>query len=176
MRESHRLIPVIDAALIRRTVRRLGRTIDREYKGKDPVVVCILKGSFIFCADLVRELSIPLEIDFIGVKSYGSSTRSSGFVRVTKELDVDVSGRHVLVVEDIADTGRTLRYLLGLLVDKHPASIRVCALVDKRRRGTDPPVDYLGFRLGKVFLVGYGLDYAERFRHLEGLYRISGVR
>lgn len=176
MEESHTLIPVITAPRIKGAVKALAGAISRDYAGKDPLIVCILKGSFIFCADLVREITVPVEMDFMGMRSYGMSSRTSGFVRVTKELDADAAGRNVIVVEDIVDTGGTLRHLLDLLRDRNPASIKICALVDKRKKGEKPPVDYLGFRKGKAFLVGYGLDFGERFRNLKGLYRISGVR
>ncbi len=173
---SHRLIPAITAPRIKRAVKALARAISKDYLGKEPVVVCILKGSFIFCADLIREITIPVKIDFIGMKSYGAATRSSGVVHVTKDLEVDIRGKDVIVVEDIVDTGGTMKHILNLLKEKRPATVKVCALVDKRKTWVRPSVDYLGFRQGRAFLVGYGLDIGERYRQLKGLYRIGEGR
>lgn len=168
-------MPAIGATRIKKAVGRLARAIRRDYMRKSPIIICILKGSFVFCADLIREIKLHVEIDFIGVKSYGASTRSTGSVRVTKELEANLAGKDVVVVEDIVDTGGTLRHLLKILKEKRPASIRLCALVDKRKKGSQPEVDYLGFRMGKAFLVGYGLDLNEKYRQLNGLYRIETV-
>jgi hypoxanthine phosphoribosyltransferase len=118
---------------------------------------------------------LDVEIDFIGLKSYGSSFRSSGNVRITKKLEANLEGKDIIVVEDIVDTGGTLKRLIKVLKKKKPASIRICALVDKRDKGSRPGVDYLGFRMGKAFLVGYGLDLGEKYRQLKGLYRIETV-
>jgi len=175
MRQSSLLVPAIRAARIKKAVGRLARAIRRDYMRKSPVIICILKGSFIFCADLIREIKLNVEIDFIGLKSYGASFRSSGNVRVTKKLETNLEGKDVIVVEDIIDTGGTLRRLIKILKEKRPASIRLCALVDKRKKESQPRVDYLGFRMGKAFLVGYGLDLNEKYRQLKGLYRIETV-
>jgi hypoxanthine phosphoribosyltransferase len=148
-------------------VRELGEVISRDYSGKNPVVIGILKGSLIFMADLIRRLTIPLSIDYVAVSSYGRSTDSSGVVRIVKDLDEPIEGRHVLVVEDIVDTGLTLRYLLDNLQSRGPLSIAVCVFLDKpSRRKVDIVPDYCGFEIPDEFVVGYGLDYAENYRNM----------
>ena len=145
----------------------MGRIITEDYRDKDLVVVGILKGSVIFLSDLVRNISLPLSIDFIAVSSYGSGTSSAGDVKLLKDLDTPVEGKDVLIVEDILDSGITLRYIMSLMVVKKTASIRLCALLDKpgRRRAPVTP-DYTCFTVPDEFLVGYGLDYAEKYRNL----------
>jgi hypoxanthine phosphoribosyltransferase len=148
-------------------VKELGEVISRDYQGKDPVVIGILKGSLIFMSDLIRRLTIPLSIDYVAVSSYGRSTDSSGVVRIVKDLDEPIEGRHVLVVEDIVDTGLTLRYLLDNLQSRGPQSVAVCVLLDKpSRRKVDIKPDYCGFEIPDEFVVGYGLDYAENYRNM----------
>lgn len=148
-------------------VRELGELISRDYSGKNPVVIGILKGSLIFMSDLIRRLTIPLNIDYVAVSSYGRSTDSSGVVRIVKDLDEPIEGRHVLVVEDIVDTGLTLRYLLDNLQSRRPLSVAVCVLLDKpSRRKVDIKPDYCGFEIPDEFVVGYGLDYAENYRNM----------
>ena len=148
-------------------VRELGEQISDDYLDKDLVVVCVLRGSFIFVSDLVRSIKIPLAVDFISISSYGSGTTSSGVVRFLKDLDEEISGRHVLVVEDIIDTGTTLKYLLENLQTRKPASIKVCTLLSKpERRKVEIAIDYNGFVVPDHFVVGYGLDYAEKYRNL----------
>ena len=148
-------------------VRELGEQISADYLDKDLVVVCVLRGSFIFVSDLVRSINIPLAVDFISISSYGSGTTSSGVVRFLKDLDEEISGRHVLVVEDIIDTGTTLKYLLENLQTRKPASIKVCTLLSKpERRKVEIAIDYNGFVVPDHFVVGYGLDYAEKYRNL----------
>lgn len=148
-------------------VRELGELISRDYSGKNPVVIGILKGSLIFMSDLIRRLTIPLNIDYVAVSSYGRSTDSSGVVRIVKDLDEPIEGRHVLVVEDIVDTGLTLRYLLDNLQSRGPLSVAVCVLLDKpSRRKVDIKPDYCGFEIPDEFVVGYGLDYAENYRNM----------
>ncbi len=145
----------------------LGRIISEEYSGKDLVIVSVLRGGVIFVADLVREVSIPLTIDFMAISSYGPSTDTSGVVRVIKDLEENIVGRHVLIVEDIIDTGLTLSYLLRSLKAREPASIDVCVLLDKSaRRIVDLPIRYKGFDVPDVFVVGYGLDYRQKYRNL----------
>jgi len=156
-------------------VNRLATEIRRDYADKNPLMVGILKGSFVFLSDLVRALKMPLEIDFIRAASYGPGTVTSGEVRITKDVDSTVEGRDVIVIEDIVDTGLTLNAIIKHLKSKNPASIKVCALLDKpAMRRVDVKVDYLGFDLGKErgFLVGYGLDYNEGYRYLPGIYVI----
>lgn len=152
---------------IARRVAELGRQITADYQGRSLCVVGILKGAIIFLADLVRSISLPLTLDFMAVSSYGHATASSGVVRILKDLDTHIAGRHVLIVEDIIDSGLTLRYLLNLLAARQPASLRTCVFLDKpARREVEVPLDYVGFAIPDVFVVGYGLDYAEDYRHL----------
>lgn len=158
---------LIDAETIQKRVRELAAQIDRDYIGMDCLLlVGILKGAFIFLADLARELQTPHVVDFMAVSSYGM-TATSGAVRIILDLRVPIEGRHVLLVEDIVDTGNTLRYLQATLASRHPASLRTCVLSRKERPGSDDiPVDYLGFTIPDVWVVGYGLDYADTHRTL----------
>jgi len=159
------LIPAED---IQAKVREMGEQIAHDYAPfGDLLLVGVLKGCIMFMVDLARAIHIPLALDFIATSSYGKSTESSGVVRLLKDLDTDIAGRHVLIVEDIIDSGLTLDYLRGQLVRRNPASLRVCALLNKpERRIADVPVDYLGFDIPNEFVVGYGLDYGERYRNL----------
>ena len=148
-------------------VRELGEEISREYEGRDLFLVGVLKGAVFFLSDLMRHLSVPCEVDFMAVASYGSSTDSSGVVRILKDLDAPIEGREVLIVEDIVDSGLTLSYLLRTLRAREPASLEVCALLTKpERRKVELPIKYVGFEIPNRFAIGYGLDYAERFRNL----------
>jgi len=150
-------------------VAELGAQISRDYAGKDLLLVCILKGANMFLADLVRHITIPLSYDFVAVSSYGADTKSSGVVRILKDLDESAESKHVLVVEDIVDTGLTLRlsYLLENLRSRRAASVKVCTLLDKpARRRVDVPVDYFGFKVEDQFVVGYGMDYQGKYRSL----------
>ncbi|MEI7771478.1 MAG: hypoxanthine phosphoribosyltransferase [Chloroflexales bacterium] len=153
---------------IQARVRELGAQISADYReAGNLLLVGVLKGCAMFMMDLVREIDIPLSFDFIAVASYGQSTESSGVVRMLKDLDVDLAGRNVLIVEDIIDSGLTLAYLRGQLLRRSPASLRICTLLNKpERRTADVSVDYLGFDIPNEFVVGYGLDYAERYRNL----------
>jgi hypoxanthine phosphoribosyltransferase len=158
---------LLDAETIAERVRQLGSELARDYAGRDPVFVSILKGALPFLADLMRATPIPLALDFLEVSSYGNSTESSGVVRVLKDLANPIEGRHVLVVEDIIDTGLTLNYVMEHLRAQRPASIRLCALLDKPARRIVPlQIDYRGFEIPDKFVIGYGLDYAERYRNL----------
>ena len=148
-------------------VRQLGEEISRDYEGRDLLLVGVLKGAIFFLADLMRHIEVPCELDFMAVASYGSSTQSSGVVRILKDLDVAIEGRDVLIVEDIVDSGLTLSYLLRALRARGPASLEVCALLTKPdRREVDLPIRYMGFEIPNRFAIGYGLDHAERFRNL----------
>ena len=148
-------------------VERLGREISRDYEGKMPLVVSVLKGAFIFVADLVREMDIPCTMDFMSLSSYGCGTKSSGEVKIIKDLDTNIEGRHVIVVEDILDSGVTLSYLLKLLAARNPASISLCVLFDKPARHVKPVcIQYKGADVPDEFIVGYGLDYNEKYRNL----------
>lgn len=146
-------------------VKELGAQISADYQGEELLVVGILKGALIFMADLVRNISVPVSLDFMAVSSYGASTESSGVVRILKDLERSIEGKHVLIVEDVVDTGLTLKYLLENLKARKPASIKVCTLLDKpQRRTADVTADYNGFVIPDDFVVGYGLDYAEKYR------------
>jgi hypoxanthine phosphoribosyltransferase len=148
-------------------VRQLAAEIDRDYVGKELLLIGVLKGAFFFLADLMRSLQTPSEVDFMAVSSYGSSTDSSGVVRILKDLDAPLEGRHVLIVEDIVDSGLTLQYLMRTLETRGPASLEVCALLTKpERRQVETPARYVGFEIPDKFAIGYGLDYAERYRNL----------
>lgn len=152
---------------IQTRTKELARQISADYAGKDLVLVCILKGGITFLADLMREMTVPHAIDFMAISSYGASTESSGIVRILKDLDASIDGRHVLIVEDIIDTGRTLNYILANLQTRHPASLRVCTLLNKpSRREIQIPLAYVGFQVPNEFVVGYGLDYVEKYRNL----------
>lgn len=152
---------------IQARVRELGQEISRDYQGRRVHLVGILKGAVIFLADLVRHLSVDLEVDFMAVSSYGKGSSSSGAVQILKDLDRPIEGQHVLIVEDIVDTGLTLRYLMENLKARNPASLKICALLDKPdRRKVEIEADYVGFRIPDRFVVGYGLDYAECYRGL----------
>lgn len=173
---------LISEEALRAKVRELGTQIAADYEGKNPLLVSVLKGATIFVADLIREMDIPLGIDFIATSSYGNGDASSGVVRILMDLESSISGRHVLVVEDIVDTGNTLNYLLHLLSSREPASLKLCVLLDKpERREVEVKADYTGFQIPDLFVVGYGLDYAEKYRNLPfigvlkpELYRSSG--
>ena len=148
-------------------VAEIARQIDADYAGKDLMLISVLRGSFIFMADLCRAIRLPCTLDFMSVSSYGKGVSSSGQVQITKDLSEDISGRNILVVEDILDSGNTLSYLLKVLENRGPASIRLCTLLDKPERRVKPvEVHYTGFTIPDAFVVGYGLDYAERYRNL----------
>ena len=158
---------LIDERTIAAKVRELGKAIADDYRGKDVVLVSILKGALPFLADLMRQMPIPLALDFLEVSSYGEATESSGVVRILKDLAKPIEGRDVVVVEDILDTGQTLAYVIEHLRSKQPASVRLCTLLDKPARRIVPiRIDYRGFEIPDKFVVGYGLDYAERYRNL----------
>jgi hypoxanthine phosphoribosyltransferase len=161
---------LVQADELQHRVRQLGAEITRDYAGppaRDLLLIGVLKGAFLFLADLMRHLEVGCEVDFMAVASYGSSTESSGVVRILKDLDAPLEDRHVLIVEDIVDSGLTLQYLLRTLEARGPASLEVCALLTKpSRRTVDLPVRYTGFEIPDKFAIGYGLDYAERYRNL----------
>jgi len=167
-------IPVLSREAIQHAVASLAEKISADYNGRHLVLVGVLKGAFIFLSDLVRQISMPVEIDFVCAASYGSGTSTSGRVRLTKKLDVDIEGKDVLVVEDIIDTGLTLACLIEYLESFAPRSLRVCALIDKHeRRQKKIQADYVGQVIPEGFLVGYGLDYDEHYRNLPGIYHLK---
>jgi hypoxanthine phosphoribosyltransferase len=158
---------LIQAADLERRVRELAAEVSRDYEGKDLVLIGVLKGAVFFLSDLMRNLTVPCEVDFMAVASYGSATRSSGVVRILKDLDAVIENRDVLIVEDIIDSGLTLQYLLRNLADRNPRSLEVCALLIKpERRKVDLETRYTGFEIPDRFAIGYGLDHAERYRNL----------
>ncbi|HTU31587.1 MAG TPA: hypoxanthine phosphoribosyltransferase [Solirubrobacteraceae bacterium] len=158
---------LVGAEDLNRRVGELAEEINRDYAGRDLLLIGVLKGAVFFVSDLMRRLTIPVEVDFMAVASYGSATRSSGVVRILKDLDAVIEGRHVLIVEDIVDSGLTLQYLLRNLAGRHPASLEVCALLIKpERRKVDLKTRYVGFEIPDEFAIGYGLDHAERYRNL----------
>jgi hypoxanthine phosphoribosyltransferase len=159
--------PLLTSEIIADRVRELGAMITRDYEGRSLVLVSILKGSFIFAADLVRAIALPLRIEFLGVRSYGQGTTSSGVVQITQDLNNPIEGEDVLLVEDIVDTGLTVAHLLDLLRTRLPRTLKVCALLHKPARLCTPiPIEYLGFTIDDHFVVGYGLDRAEAYRNL----------
>ncbi len=148
-------------------IEELGAKISADYAGQTVHLVCVLKGAVFFMCELAKRITVPVTMDFMSASSYGSSTKSSGVVKIVKDLDEPLKDRHVLVVEDIVDSGRTLSYLIKMLGDREPASIKLCTLLDKpERRVTDVKVDYTGFEIPDEFVVGYGLDYDQRYRNL----------
>jgi hypoxanthine phosphoribosyltransferase len=158
---------LIDEETLAARVAELGADVSADYQGRDLLLIGVLKGAVFFMADLMRHLTVPCEVDFMAISSYGDSTDSSGIVRILKDLDINIEGRHVLVVEDIIDSGLTLSYLMRNLESREPATLEVCALLTKpARREIDVPVRYVGFEIPNKFVVGYGLDFAERYRNL----------
>lgn len=158
---------LISEEQIRKRIGELAEEIRSDYEGKRPLFIGVLKGSFVFLGDLIREMDIDLEVDFMSTSSYGDATTTSGVVRLTKDLDVAIEGRDVIIVEDIVDTGLTLRYLCNLLRQRLPSSLAVCTLLDKSaRREVDVQIDYCGFDIEDGFVVGYGIDYAQKYRQL----------
>lgn len=155
-----------DRTQLQQRITEMGKQISSDYMGKELLVVGILKGAFIFMADLIRQLDVPVEVDFMDVSSYGLSTSSSGEVRIIKDLENSIHNKDVLIVEDIVDTGLTLKYITEILKKRNPRSLRICCLLDKpSRRKTDISPDYVGFSIPDKFVVGYGLDYAEQYRN-----------
>ncbi|MCK4357715.1 MAG: hypoxanthine phosphoribosyltransferase [Candidatus Cloacimonetes bacterium] len=158
---------LISKDTIQKKIKELGAQISRDYKGKVPILISILKGGVIFLVDLMHNINIPIEIEFLGVASYGSSTKSSGIIKLTKDCNYDISGRDIILVEDIIDTGLSLKYIMNLLKNKNPNSIKICVLLDKAEaHKQDIKIDYKGFTVPNEFIVGYGLDYKEKYRNL----------
>jgi hypoxanthine phosphoribosyltransferase len=158
---------LIDEGRLQERISEIALRVSADYAGREPLVIGVLKGAVFFIADLLRRLTVPCELDFMAVSSYGSSTHSSGVVRILKDLDVPIAGRHVLVVEDVIDSGLTLSYLMKNLASRQPASLEICTLLTKPgHRRLNIPIRYVGFDLPDSFVIGYGLDYAERYRNL----------
>ncbi len=168
-----KLVERISPQAIEQRVQTLADELNADYADREVVCVCVLKGAYCFFADVVRRLTMHPMVDFVRLASYGNSTATSGKVIFSKDLEIDITDKHVLVFEDIVDTGRSMAFLLSVLEKRGPASVRVCSLLDKaERREVDVKVDYCGFPLEEGFVVGYGLDYAERYRELPGVYEI----
>jgi hypoxanthine phosphoribosyltransferase len=166
---------LIDAEKIAARVKEMGAQITKDYAGKEIVLVPVLKGSFVFAADLARHIDLELSIDFLGLRSYGDGTESSGVVQITSDLSKPIEGKHVIVVEDIVDTGLTMQYLFENLETRHPASVKLASLLHKpARTRVEVVIDYLGFTIDDVFVIGYGLDYAEKFRNVPFIGIYSG--
>ena len=164
---TERIVSMISAEAIASRVRELGAQINKDYENGSLVLVCVLKGSFVFAADLARAIDIPMRIDFLGVRSYGEGTESSGVVQITQDLSRPIANEDVLLVEDIVDTGLTIAHLMDLFRTRQPRSVKVCSLLHKPARAkVEVKVDYLGFTIEDKFVVGYGLDFAERYRNL----------
>ncbi len=168
---------LIGADAIQARVAAIGAEITADYADNPPLLVCVLKGAFVFLADLVRAIDLPVEVDFMAISSYGSGTQNSGIVRIVKDLEMTIEGRDVLVVEDIVDSGLTLSYLIKSLQARRPRSLAICALLTKpERREVEVPVRYVGFEIPNRFVIGYGLDFDERFRNLRAIGVIDEAR
>jgi len=165
-----------DRQQIATRVRELGQEISKDYQGRPLVLIGVLKGAFIFLADLAREIDLDLQIDFIRVASYGDATTTSGTIRLTKPPEIDLAGKDILLVEDIVDTGTTLAWLHQYFAEHKASSVKICALINKfERREEEVEVDYVGFQVNNGFLIGYGLDYAEQYRNLPAIYAVGDV-
>jgi len=158
---------LITESEIQEKIKQLGEQISRDYKGKNPVLICILKGGIVFLSDLMRNISTQVELDFMSLSSYGNSTKSSGVVKIKKDIDVDITNRDVIIIEDIVDSGLTLKYLNEYFMQHNSASVKICTLLDKpNAHQIDINIDYIGFEVGNEFVVGYGLDYSQKYRNL----------
>ena len=164
---SEKIRQLLSEEEVNRRICQIGEQISRDYEGKSVHMICVLKGGVFFTCELAKRLTVPVSLDFMSVSSYGNDTNSSGVVRIVKDLDENIEGKDVLIVEDIIDSGRTLSHLIEILKQRHPNSIRLCTLLDKpERRVTDVKVDYVCFNIPDEFVVGYGLDYAQKYRNL----------
>lgn len=172
---AHKLTPFITAEQIAERNEILGREITECYDGKVPLVcICVLKGAFLFYSDIIRKIGREIEVDFVRLASYGTATNRSEDIVFSKDLEISIEGKDVLVIEDIVDTGHSMDFLLRVLRMRNPKSLKICALIDKQeRREKKIHVDFAGFKLTEGFIVGYGLDYAERYRELDGIYELS---
>ncbi len=165
--EKHHIESMIPEEVLDKRIREMGAQISRDYAGKSVHLICILKGSVYFTCELAKRITVPVTMDFMRCSSYGADTKSSGVVKLEKDLDESVTGQNVIIIEDIIDSGRTLSYLRNLLSQRKPASLKICTLLDKpERRVVDVDVEYVGFQIEDKFVVGYGLDYDQRYRNL----------
>jgi len=174
--ERYRLHPLLSQEKIASIVEHLAGQISKDYGGRELVLVCILKGAFMFLSDLVRHLRIPVQVDFVRLTSYGSGMETSGIIEITKDIEIPIEGKDVLIIEDIIDSGRTLRFLRKRLSLANPHSVKICALLDKKaRREVAVEADYLGTEVDDVFIVGYGIDFNEDYRHLPEIYYVTPI-
>lgn len=172
----HNLRTLISENDLKNRVKALGEQISRDYEGKEVCVICVLKGGVMFMVDLAKQISVPVTMDFMAVSSYGSETSSTGVVKIVKDLDESIEDKDVIVVEDIIDSGRTLNYLVHILMDRSPRSLKICTLLDKpERRVVDVHVDYVGFSIPDEFVVGFGLDYKQLYRNLPYIAIVEGA-
>jgi hypoxanthine phosphoribosyltransferase len=172
--EGYRLNPLLSQEQIASIVQGLANQISKDYAGKELVLVCILKGAFMFLSDLIRHLRVPVQVDFVRLASYGSGIKTSGKIEITKDVEIPIEKKDVLIIEDIIDSGRTLQFLKDRLALLNPLSIKVCALLDKKaRREVDMEADYLGTEVDDIFIVGYGIDFNENYRHLPEIYYVT---
>lgn len=174
--EGYRLNRLFSREQVASTIKRLAEQISRDYRDRELVLVCILKGAFMFLSDLARELQIPVKIDFVRLASYGSGMKSSESIEITKDIELPIEGKDVLIIEDIVDSGRTLQFLKDRLSLANPRSVKICALLDKKaRREVDIEVDYLGKEVEDVFVVGYGIDFNEAYRYLPDIQYVTPI-
>jgi hypoxanthine phosphoribosyltransferase len=164
---GNKTVRLLKKSEIKRGVKRLAQQLNDDYRERSPIIICLLKGAFVFLADLIRELEIPLKVDFLFVSSYRDSTRTSGVVKILKDISIDIEGEDVLLVEDVVDTGLTLSYITNFLIRKKPKSLKICSLLEKKiRREKKIKIDYCGFHIPNRYVIGYGLDFCEKFRNL----------
>jgi len=174
--EGYRLNPLLSQEKIASIIQHLAEQISKDYQGRELVLVCILKGAFMFLSDLVRHLRIPVQIDFVRLGSYGSGMKTSGKIEITKDIEIALENKDVLIIEDIIDSGRTLQFLKDRLALSNPCSVKVCALLDKKaRREVEMKADYLGTEVDDIFIVGYGIDYNENYRYLPEIYYVTPI-
>ena len=174
--EGYRLNPLFSQEQIASIVQQLADRISKDYQGRELVLVCILKGAFMFLSDLVRHLQIPVQVDFVRLASYGSGMKTSGKIEITKDIEITLEKKDVLIIEDIIDSGRTLLFLKDRLARQKPRSIKICALLDKKaRREVEMEADYLGTEVEDIFIVGYGIDFNENYRHLPEIYYVTPI-
>ena len=174
--EGYRLNPLFSQEQIASIVQQLADRISKDYQGRELVLVCILKGVFMFLSDLVRHLQIPVQVDFVRLASYGSGMKTSGKIEITKDIEITLEKKDVLIIEDIIDSGRTLLFLKDRLARQKPRSIKICALLDKKaRREVEMEADYLGTEVEDIFIVGYGIDFNENYRHLPEIYYVTPI-
>ena len=174
--EGYRLNPLFSQEQIASVVQHLADQISKDYQGRELVLVCILKGAFMFLSDLVRHLQIPVQVDFVRLASYGSGMKTSGQIEITKDIEITLEKKDVLIIEDIIDSGRTLLFLKDRLARQKPRSIKICALLDKKaHREVEMEADYLGMEVEDIFIVGYGIDFNENYRHLPEIYYVTPI-